>query len=64
MLTYMLQYVQLAAACSALIAGCFVGWRKVNAKKGSKKKPEVSDIETAKAENSIKRENLEKDASK
>ncbi|TPX16486.1 uncharacterized protein E0L32_003780 [Thyridium curvatum] len=27
-------YVQLATAAAALVAGCFVGWRKVNAKKG------------------------------
>lgn len=28
--------MQLAAASAALITGCFVGWRKVNAKKSLK----------------------------
>ncbi|PVH87890.1 MFS general substrate transporter [Cadophora sp. DSE1049] len=53
-------YVQLAAACSALIAGCFVGWRKVNAKKGSKKNQRSSNAETARAETSVNMKDEEK----
>ncbi|KAK9319978.1 hypothetical protein V1517DRAFT_310258 [Lipomyces orientalis] len=35
--------VQLAASCAALLTGCFVGWRKVNDKKNTKKDVEDND---------------------
>lgn len=56
--------MQLAAACSALFAGCFVGWRKVNAKKGSKEGHQSNNTETARAESSVTMEDEEKAAPK